>query len=110
MKSLNFNQINKTYMTITLPDEDNTKLLIMTPTKSIIDKLMSMEEFISGVEEVGAGVLDDLYDVCAEIMNRNKAGRKITAQFLAEILDFEDLVIFFNSYMEYVSEISNLKN
>lgn len=110
MTNLNFNNIKKTYMTITLPDDENTKLMIMTPTKSIMDKVIGMEEFISGVDEVGQGVLDDLYNVCAEIMNRNKAGRKITAEYISKILDFEDLIIFFNAYLEYVGSVSNLKN
>ena len=109
MNSLNFNNIKKTYMTITLPDENNTKLMLMTPTKSIMDKLISMEEFITGVDEVGPGVLDDLYKVCVDIMNRNKAGRKITSDYISEILDFEDLVIFFNSYLEYVGGIADSK-
>lgn len=110
MTNLNFNNIKKTYMTITLPDDENTKLMIMTPTKSIMDKVIGMEEFISGVDEVGQGVLDDLYNVCAEIMNRNKAGKKITAEYISKILDFEDLIIFFNAYLEYVGSVSNLKN
>lgn len=110
MTNLNFNNVKKTYMTITLPDDENTKLMIMTPTKSILDKLIGMEEFISGVDEVGPGVLGDLYNVCAEIMNRNKAGRKITTEYISEVLDFEDLIIFFNAYMEYVGSASNSKN
>ena len=111
MNSLNFNNIKKTYMTITLPDEKNTKLMLMTTTKSIMDRLMAMEEFITtGIDEVGPGVLDDLYKVCADIMNRNKGGRKITSDYISEILDFEDLVIFFNSYLEYVGGIADSKN
>ena len=110
MTNLNFNNIKKTYMTITLPDDENTTLMIMTPTKAIMDKVIGMEEFISGVDEVGQGVLDDLYNVCAEIMNRNKAGKKITAEYISKILDFEDLIIFFNAYLEYVGSVSNLKN
>ncbi|WP_312288144.1 hypothetical protein [Terrisporobacter sp.] len=109
MTNLNFNNIKKTYMTVTLPDDENTKLMIMTPTKAIMDKLIGMEEFLSGVE-VGPGVLNDLYDVCAEIMNRNKAGRKITTEYISEILDLEDLIIFFNAYLEYVGSASNSKN
>ena len=98
-------------MPITLPDENNTKLMLITPTKAIMERYIYMDKFITtSIHEVRPGVLDDLYKVFADIMNRNKGGRKITSDYISEILDFEDLVIFFNSYLEYVGGIADSKN
>lgn len=108
---LNFNQMKKQYLTVTLADETNTTLMIGTPTKSIMDDLILLQ---SSLESMGdddtATATEDLYRACARIMSRNKMGIKISPEKLSEIFDFEDVLIFFNAYMEFVSEIINSKN
>lgn len=112
MKSLNFNNIKKTYLTITLADENETTLLIGTPTKSIMTELIglktALEEFES--DNTNTDALDDLYYACAKVMSRNKGGIKITKEYLEDLFDFEDILTFFNAYMEFVTELGNAKN
>ena len=97
--TLNFNTIKKHYLTVTLADEKKTVLMISTPTKAIMTDIMILQ---AGLEELGEdesniGITDDMYRACAKIMSHNKGGVKITAEYLEEHFDFEDIMIFFSA-------------
>lgn len=111
-KPLDFTKLKKRYLNVTLADEKQTTLMIGTPTKAVMDDLLAMKAALDDVEgdDVDAEVMNDLYDVCAKIMSRNKGGVSITSDHLAECLDFEDIMIFFTAYMDFVGEIKNEKN
>lgn len=107
--TLDFNKVKKNYLTITLNDEEKTKLLVMTPTKRLLAELTDHLPDTSG----GMPSEEDLkalYDFSAQLMSRNKAGRKVTGEELEAVLDFEDLIIFFNAYMDFVLSTVNGKN
>lgn len=111
-KPLNFNNVKKQYLTVTLADEANTTLMIGTPTKAVMDDLILLKSSLETIEEdeTNAEATDDLYAACAKVMSRNKAGKKITKEYLEEIFDFEDIMIFFSAYMAFVSEVTSAKN
>lgn len=108
-KALDFNNIKKRYLPVTLADEHKTVLLIGTPTKSVFDTLLNMKDSLEG-DNLSDDAVDELYDVCARIMSRNKAGKVITKQTLQDIFDFEDIIIFIHAYTEFISEVTNAKN
>lgn len=111
-KPLNFNNVKKQFLTITLADEKNTTLMIGTPTKAIMDDLTVLQNSINSASdnEINNEATDDLYNACARVMSRNKAGIKITKEYLAEIFDFEDITIFFRAYMDFIDEVIGSKN
>lgn len=111
-KPLNFNNVPKKYLTVTLADKKKTTLMIGTPTKQIMDDLIILQDLKDSVGEEGADseVMDGLYSACARIMNRNKSGIKIEKALLEEIFDLEDIMIFFNAYMNFINEINESKN
>ena len=112
MKSLNFNNVKKTYLTVTLADENNTTIMIGTPTKAIMDDLVLLQSGLETISEDDANVdaTDELYSACAKVMSRNKGDIKISKEFLEEIFDFEDIMIFFNAYMDFITEVTSGKN
>ena len=108
---LNFNDITKRYLTITFTDEHKTTIMVGTPTKTLLRELINLTTKIDNTEtEDSFGTLDALYDVCAKVMSRNKAGVKITKEFLEDNFDFEDILLFLNKYMSFISEITRQKN
>jgi hypothetical protein len=111
-KPLNFNNVKKQFLTVTLADEKSTTLMIGTPTKAIFDDLTLLQNSMNSVSDNDNNneATDDLYNACARVMSRNKAGVKITKEFLAEIFDFEDITIFFNAYMDFIGEVIASKN
>ena len=102
--TLNFNTLKKRFLTITLPDENQTTIMVGTPTKALLDELENLE--IGGNETA----LDDLYGLIARLMSRNKGGVKISRELLEGCLDIEDLVEFIKSYKAFLSGIKTLKN
>lgn len=108
-KPLNLNKIKKKTITVTLPDEKETTLIIGTPTKSIMDEFIALQDTINESENQ-AEVMDELYDVCAKIMNRNKSNIEITKDFVADNMDFEDVIVFIKTYSEFIQEVSAGKN
>lgn len=108
-KSLDFNNMKKKYLTVTLADEAKTVLMIGTPTKAVLDSLLSMKDALAG-NELTDDAIDDLYDICARIMSRNKTGRVIDKETVQEIFDFEDIIVFIRAYTDFISEVSGTKN
>lgn len=109
-KSLNFNNVTKHYFTIVLADGKDTTLMIGTPTKAILRELTNLETDLDVENESDLETLDNLYHVCAKVMNRNRSGIEITADYLSEIFDFEDVLIFLREYMNFVTGVLNQKN
>jgi len=111
-KSINFNNVKKHYLTVELSDEKHTVLMIGTPTKAVMDDLYALRDTLNAVNEDDADieVTNDLYNTCAKVMSRNKGGIKITGDYLADIFDYEDIVIFFNAYMGFIDEVLGSKN
>lgn len=111
-KTLNFNKVPKQYLTVVLSDEKETTLLVGTPTKAIFDDLTRLKASLETLseDETDVDATDDLYDACAKVMSRNKAGVKVTKEYLANLFDFEDIMIFFSQYMEFIGEVANSKN
>lgn len=108
-RSLDFNNIRKKYLTVTLADEAKTVLMIGTPTKAVLDSLLSMRDTL-GDENLTDDAIEDLYEICAKIMSRNKTGRVITKEAVQEFFDFEDIIVFIRAYTEFINEVSSAKN
>lgn len=111
-KAINFNNVKKQYLTVTLSDEKETTLMIGTPTKSVMTELYNLKDALKSFdsEDPDIEVTDDLYNTCAKVMSRNKGGITITGDFLSEIFDYEDIVLFFNAYMGFIDEVLGSKN
>ena len=111
-KALNFNNVKKKYLTVTLADENNTTLMIGTPTKAIMDDLIALKGSLKAIEDdaTDAESTEELFAACAKLMSRNKGGVKISKEYLEEIFDFEDIMIFFNAYMDFITEVTSVKN
>lgn len=108
--SLNFNALKKQYMTVTLPDEKQTVLMIGTPTKNTMGELIQVQSALISAKEDDGTLINDIYSVCAKIMSRNKADKKIDKKYLEKYLDYEDIVVFFYSYLQFIETLGNQKN
>lgn len=109
-KTLDFTKQKKEYLTVKLNDENNTVLLIGTPTKVILDEFIAINELVSEDGGADSEAVNDLYRVCAKVMSFNKGGIKITPEFLAPFFDLEDVFIFFNAYSEFMASVTSAKN
>ena len=110
MASLNFNNIQKQYLMVTLNDDKNTILSIANPTKRLLEEFISVQSMLSGAEEGSMEQIDVLYDMCAKLMSRNKGNITITKEKIEELFDIEDIMVLFNAYMEFITNQVNSKN
>lgn len=108
-KTLDFNSIKRHYLNIILNDEKKTKLQIMAPTKKLLDMVIEvlpkLDEAAPDEDELAA-----LYNTAATAMKRNRKGIQVTPEELEEILDLEDLVNFYKSYVDWLTELAQSKN
>lgn len=109
-KVLDFTKQKKEYLTVKLHDKKNTVILIGTPTKKIWEEFTSLNDQISDEDGADNESLNDLYRVCAKVMSLNKGGISITPEYLSDFFDFEDIIIFFRAYSDFVSSITKGKN
>ncbi len=109
-KVLDFTKQKKEYLTVKLNDEKKTVLMIGTPTKTILNEFVRINESISEDGGADAEAIEELYSVCAKVMSFNKGGIKITPDYLGSFFDVEDIFIFFNAYGEFMSSVTSAKN
>ena len=111
-KSLNFNTAPKRFLNVTLADDKNTTLMVEMPTKSIMRQLFAVQGQMegAGAGKISMGLLDDIYAVCAAALSRNKAGVVISQDYLEELFDFDDILLFFGAYSEFVGEAASAHN
>lgn len=111
-KTLDFTKVKKNYLPVIFDDETKTTIFVGTPTKALLDELLVMQSSFDELSEDGADETnaEDLYIACSKVMSRNKTGAKITKEYLESVFDFEDIIIFFHSYMDFISEVVGRKN
>ena len=112
-KPLNFNNVKKRYLTVTLKDKNQTTVMISAPTKRVLSALIGLQDTMREIEEtndISEETLDELYSLTAEIMSHNKGGIKIDEELLEDIFDFDDIMTFFDAYMDFVNEETAGKN
>lgn len=110
MTTLDFRKQKKNYLKVTLPDEAETSLSVLQPTKELFHKMVSMSEEVAGISGSDLDALDEVYGVCAELMSRNKEGLVVSKSNLERSLDFEDIVTFLRAYGAFVGAMVHGKN
>lgn len=109
-KTLDFTTRKKEYLTVKLADAKKTVLMIGTPTKTILDEFIAINNQIEEANGTDKEALDDLYNVCAKVMSFNKGGIKISAKYLSDFFDLEDIMVFFNAYSDFMRSVTGAKN
>lgn len=107
--TLDFNKIKHNYFKITLNDENKTELQVMTPNKQMLEAIIEVLPKLDGAAP-DADDLASLYEMAALLMSRNRKAIRISADDLTEILDIEDLTVFFSAYVAFVNDIAKSKN
>lgn len=104
---LNFNNVKKRFMNITM--RDDKVFLVCMPKKKIFEKFLALQKELKDKEPEGS-LIDDMYSLTVDILANNKLGREVTAEYVAQTFDVEDIQILFNAYMEFVGQANNDPN
>lgn len=113
MKALDLNKAKRQSFPVTMMDKKQTVFNLVMPNAEAIKKLQTIyKELQSVISDNDTDALDACYEVAAELFSCNRMQRKVTVDELKSVyaMEFEDLVIFFNAYMEFINELTKAKN
>ena len=105
--SFDFNKIKRTFMTVKL--KDGRKLIVKQPMKKTFEKITAVQD----VDESKIGI-DEAMDIfgglCAEILSNNMKDEKVSVDYMTGNYDIEEMKVFVEQFMEFVSGLGNDPN
>ena len=112
-KTFNFNSLQRPVLEVTLPDENNTKIRVTTPTEEVVTKFIGVSrELPELMKKPDGAIIRELFSIYADVLSCNLEGMTFTAETLRDNynLKLEDLILFNPVYLEFLDEIKNAKN
>ena len=106
-KMLDFTKTRKPTLPIKLSDD--LMVHVYTPSKALLEEMIDAQDQIGNMANDMESV-DQFYDLVARLMSNNKTGRKLTGEEISDLLNVDDLIVFFYAYTEFISEQTNSKN
>lgn len=112
-KTLDFNSLQRPTLELVMKDEKKTKLHLICPKESLIERLEAgLKELNEVLKKKDGSSIRACFTLAAELFSENDDGVTITAEALRDDyhLGIEDLVIFFSVYTDFINEIKSAKN
>ena len=113
MAKLDFNTLNEPVLELTMQDENKTVIEVVAPSEGLIEELMNMGPELDEIAKSGdARNIKAIYDLAARLINCNRSFVTVTAEELRDKYKMKlySMIIFYNSYFDFVSEINSAKN
>lgn len=105
--SFDFNQIKRSFFRTTL--KDGRKLVVKMPMKKTFQKLAGMAQ--KDVENMTADDgMDTMAGLCAEILSNNMNKEKVTAKYMSDDYDMEEMGEFLRHFMEFCNQTKDNPN
>lgn len=111
--TLNFNRHRPPILPVELMDEQRTVLHVTPPTVDLQEELRArLADLTALLTGENAEMREALYDLAARLMSCNRNMRQITPEQLRTTygLDEEDLVVFYNAYADFLTDLERAKN
>lgn len=111
-KVLDFNSAQRPTLELTMMDDDRTVLRVKTPPESMIRELENMSEDLEKLKTGDRDSVEMIYDLAARLMSCNRSFLTVTVEDLRGKyrMELEDLLLFFNMYFDFITELTNEKN
>lgn len=112
-KKLDFNAIKRPTLELTMKDAKRTIFRVTTPKESSIERLDAIGKELREIVDRGdRAETKAVFELAAELISFNLDDLTVTADELKTVykLHLEDLVVFFATYMDFITEINNAKN
>lgn len=105
---LDFTKATKRYMQIRMIDEKN--ILVRMPTKAVFGKLMAMEDLMKSLDLDNLETINQIYEIASEILSNNMKGELISDEYIAGLMDIEDIQMLMESYVQFCTGQANNPN
>ena len=118
---VNFQKAKRNYMVLTFDDEreENGEVVefektirVGMPKKCVFTALMDMQEIVdkrdeaqTAAEKNGANreIIDELYELTAQILSNNLKGEKITTEWVEEMLSINEIKELLTEYAKFAN-------
>lgn len=107
MNVLDYSKVQKRVLPVTL--RDGTALSLEMPKKRVFTKLLQASKTLSSLSD-SEETINEIFGVAAEILSSNTQRKEISAEYVAENLDFDDVSVLLNAYMSFVGLLKNDPN
>jgi len=98
---LDFTKVQKRVLNVKFTD--GNVILVRMPTKHMFDVLIEMQNTLAELEIANTEQVDYVYQMAAELLSNNLQGKKIEKEYVEKLFDIEDIMIFFNAYVDFVT-------
>lgn len=105
--SFDFNKIKRSFFTVTL--KDGRKLQVKMPKKKTFEKLSALQNMNEREVEVD-DMMDTFGALCAESLSHNLNGEEVTAAYMVENYDIEEMTEFVKQFYVFVGGITDDPN
>ena len=105
--SFDFNKIPRSFFNVTL--KDGRVLQVKMPKKKTFEKLQALQNMDQNAVEID-DLLDTFGALCAETLSHNLNGETVTADYMVENYDIEEMTEFIKTFYVFVGNITNDPN
>lgn len=92
---------------------DNQFVRVRMPNRRVFTVLLELQDRLAALTSLStetAAELDEIYVLCAAILSNNADQKEIASDYLADMLDIEDVRILLDAYLAFVNNVLNGKS
>ena len=111
-KTLDFNLVSPITLTLVMRDDARTEITVSTPTEMLVEELQALAPELKNIMNANdAESIKAIYELAAKLISCNRNGLKVTAEELSGKykLNLEALIVFYNVYLDLITEMINAK-
>lgn len=112
-KTLDFNVIVPPTLPLVMRDPERTKIDVVAPTEGLVEELEAVAPAMKeSLEADQKAATPAIYGLAARLISCNQQGLVVTAEELRDKykLNLEALIVFYNTYMDFLNEVADAKN
>ncbi len=112
-KTLDFNAYQRPTLDLTMKDKERTVIRVTLPKTAVIKKMQEgLNNLQNVIKEETSDSMHALFALAAELMSANIDQVAVTAEDIRGKykMDLEDLLVFFQAYLDFVRDVQNAKN
>lgn len=105
--SFDFNKIPRSFFNVTL--KDGRKLQVKMPKKKTFEKLQALQNMDEEAVDID-DIVDTFGALCAETLSHNLKGEEVTAEYMVENYDLEEMTEFIKQFYVFVGGVADNPN
>lgn len=110
---IDLNALEQPTLELTFRDTEKTKFRLLYPTEKVVERFISASGEVKRVaKDKKPEQIKALYELLADMVNCNMDGFVVSAEELRDRykVGFLDLTVIFKAYLEFINELSEVKN